>query len=42
VGEYAKAGIPVYLEAEIRAGHALTVSQPFAMSFDPRSLTDLD
>jgi Uma2 family endonuclease len=64
VGEYAKAGIPVYwivdlepevkvtilalhaqdyvLEAEIRAGHTLTVSQPFAMSFDPRSLTDLD
>jgi Uma2 family endonuclease len=64
VGEYAKAGIPVYwivdlepevkitilalhdedyvLEAEIRAGDTLTASQPFAMSFDPRSLTDLD
>ena len=64
VGEYAKAGIPVYwivdlepevkitilalhdedhvVEAEIRAGHTLTASQPFPMSFDPRSLTDLD
>jgi Uma2 family endonuclease len=63
VGEYAKAGIPVYwivdlepeakvtilalhdgdyvLEAEIRAGHALTASQPFAISFDPGSLTEL-
>lgn len=30
------------LDAEIRAGHELTVSQPFAISFDPRSLTELD
>lgn len=64
VGEYARAGIPVYwivdlepeprvtilalrdggyvLEAEIRAGRVLTVSQPFAISFDPGSLTELE
>ncbi|HYZ52656.1 MAG TPA: Uma2 family endonuclease [Streptosporangiaceae bacterium] len=64
VGEYAKAGIPLYwivdlepkpkvtilalhageyvLDTEIRAGQALTVSQPFAISFDPRSLTELE
>ncbi len=30
------------LEAEIRAGHLLTVSQPFKISFDPGSLTELD
>lgn len=64
VGEYAKAGIPVYwivdlepeakvtiltlrngeyvLTAEIRAGHALTTDQPFEVSFDPGSLTQLD
>jgi Uma2 family endonuclease len=64
VGEYAKAGIPVYwivdlepevkitiltlhdgeyiLGAEIRAGHALTTSQPFTISFDPGSLTELE
>lgn len=64
VGEYARAGIPVYwivdlepeprvtilalrdggyvLEAEIRAGRVLTVSQPFAISFDPGSLTKLE
>jgi len=64
VGEYARAGIPVYwivdlepepkvtilrlhdrdyvLDAEIRAGHALTASEPFAISFDPGSLTQLD
>lgn len=64
VGEYARAGIPVYwivdlepeprvtilalrdggyvLEAEMRAGRVLTVSQPFAISFDPGSLTELE
>jgi Uma2 family endonuclease len=64
VGEYARAGIPVYwivdlepeakvtilalhdgeyvVAAEIRAGHALTTSQPFPVSFDPRSLTELE
>ncbi len=64
MGEYARAGIPVYwivdlepeakvtilalhdgeyvVAAEIRAGHALTTSQPFAISFDPRSLTELE
>jgi Uma2 family endonuclease len=30
------------LEAEIRAGHLLTVSQPFEISFDPGSLIELD
>jgi Uma2 family endonuclease len=30
------------LEAEIRAGHLLTVSQPFDISFDPGSLIELD
>ncbi len=30
------------LDAEIRAGHALTASEPFAISFDPGSLTQLD
>jgi Uma2 family endonuclease len=29
------------LDAETRAGHALIVSQPFAVSFDPGSLTEL-
>jgi Uma2 family endonuclease len=64
VGEYAKAGIPVYwivdlepevritilslhdgeyaLGAEIRAGHTLTTSEPFTISFDPGSLTELE
>jgi Uma2 family endonuclease len=28
--------------AEIRAGHALTASQPFTISFDPGSLTELE
>ena len=64
VGEYARAGIPVYwivdlepevkitiltlhdgeyvLNAEVRAGHALRTSQPFAISFDPASLTELE
>jgi Uma2 family endonuclease len=28
------------LEVEIRAGHTLTVSQPFALSLDPLSLTE--
>ena len=28
------------LEVEIRAGHTLTVSQPFALSLDPVSLTE--
>jgi Uma2 family endonuclease len=64
VGEYAKAGIPVYwivdlepevkitiltlsdgqyvLGDEIRAGRALTASQPFTISFDPGSLTELE
>lgn len=64
VGEYARAGIPVYwiidlepepkitiltldgseytLDAEIRAGQVLTVSQPFPVSFDPAALTELD
>jgi Putative restriction endonuclease len=30
------------LETEIRAGHTLTASQPFAISFDPGSLTELE
>jgi Uma2 family endonuclease len=30
------------LDAEIRAGHALTTRQPFAISFDPGSLTELE
>ncbi len=30
------------LDAEIRAGHALTTNQPFAISFDPGSLTELE
>jgi Uma2 family endonuclease len=30
------------LGAEIRAGHALTTSQPFTISFDPGSLTELE
>jgi Uma2 family endonuclease len=30
------------LEAEIREGHTLTVSQPFAISFDPGSLNELE
>jgi Uma2 family endonuclease len=29
------------LDAEIRAGHTLTTSQPFSISFDPGSLTEL-
>ena len=28
------------LEVEIRAGHTLTVSQPFALSLDPLYLTE--
>jgi Uma2 family endonuclease len=64
VGEYAKAGIPVYwiielepdpkvtvltlgdgayvLDAEVRAGHVLSVTDPFPVSFDPVALTQLD
>lgn len=64
VGEYAKAGIPLYwlvdlepepkvtalalrggeyvLDNEMRAGHQLTVSQPFPVSFDPVTLTDME
>lgn len=64
VGEYARAGIPVYwlvdlepqvkvtmltlrdgeyiLDAEIRAGHTLSTSQPFAIRFDPCSLAELE
>jgi Uma2 family endonuclease len=64
VGEYARAGIPIYwivdlepevkvtilalhdgkyvLDAEIRAGHALTTSDPFDIRFDPGSLTELE
>jgi len=64
VGEYAKAGIPVYwiidlepevkitiltlhdgeyaLGDEIRADQALTASQPFTISFDAGSLTELE
>jgi Uma2 family endonuclease len=34
-GEYVR-------DAEIRAGHALSASQPFAISFDPGSLTELE
>lgn len=34
-GEYA-------VGAEIRAGHQLTASEPFAISFDPGSITELD
>jgi len=30
------------LDAGIRAGHTLTTSQPFAISFDPGSLTELE
>jgi Uma2 family endonuclease len=30
------------LEGEIRAGHTLTANQPFAISFDPGSLTELE
>ncbi|HUY44434.1 MAG TPA: Uma2 family endonuclease [Streptosporangiaceae bacterium] len=30
------------LATEIRAGHALTASQPFTISFDPGSLTELE
>jgi hypothetical protein len=30
------------LDAEMRAGHVLTVSEPFAISFDPGSLTELE
>ena len=30
------------LESEIRAGHLLTVSEPFEISFDPGSLTQLE
>jgi Uma2 family endonuclease len=30
------------LDAEIRAGHTLTASQPFAISFDPGTLTELE
>lgn len=30
------------LDAEIREGHTLAVSQPFAISFDPGSLNELD
>lgn len=30
------------LDAEIRAGHTLTSSQPFSVSFDPGSLTELE
>lgn len=29
-------------EAEVRAGHKLTVSQPFPVSLDPAALTELD
>jgi Uma2 family endonuclease len=64
VGEYAKAGIPLYwiieldpdpkvtvlslgegayeLAAEARAGHVLSVQEPFPVSFDPVALTELD
>lgn len=63
VGEYAKAGIPLYwiiglapdprvtvlslgedayeLAAEVRAGHMLSVQEPFPVSFDPVALTEL-
>lgn len=30
------------LDAEIRAGHTLTASQPFPVIFDPVSLTELE
>lgn len=30
------------LETEIRAGHPLKVSEPFEISFDPGSITELD
>ena len=30
------------LDAGIRAGHTLTTSQPFPISFDPAALTELD
>jgi Uma2 family endonuclease len=64
VGEYAKAGIPVYwiveldpdpkitvlalgegayvLDTEVRAGHVLTVTEPFPVAFDPATLAELD
>jgi hypothetical protein len=30
------------LETETRAGHTLTASQPFAISFDPGTLAELE
>lgn len=30
------------LDADIRAGHALTTSQPFAINFDPGSVAELE
>ena len=30
------------LEAEVRAGHTLTASQPYTISFDPGTLTELE
>ena len=64
VGEYARAGIPLYwiieldpdlkvtvlslgedayeLATEVRAGHGLSVDEPFPVSFDPVVLTELD
>jgi hypothetical protein len=30
------------LDFEVRAGHTLTASQPYPISFDPAALTELD
>ena len=30
------------LDTEVRAGHLLSVTGPFAISFDPASITDLE
>jgi Uma2 family endonuclease len=35
-------GADYILDAEVRAGHMLTVSEPFAISFDPGSLAELE
>ena len=64
VGEYAKAGIPLYwivelepdpkvtvlslsdgsyvLDTEARAGHMLSVSEPFEVTFDPGALAEFE
>jgi Uma2 family endonuclease len=39
---FSGSGSEYTLDAEIRAGQVLTVSQPFHVSFDPAALTELD